>query len=108
MSKYGYGNVGQSVCVCEYVCAGFWTDRWFLSALVVCRNQGSMSVHSMGGENTHTHTHMCAHKASVVGIRIMTGETLAMRARLAAIQSARGCHPIDWSTLSIRLAGSSR
>lgn len=59
--KYEYGNVAQSECLwdCVCVCAGFWTDRWFLSAPVVCRNQGGMSVHSMGGKNTlfFTHTH---------------------------------------------------
>lgn len=39
------------------LCAGFWTDRWILSAPVVCRNQGGTSVHSMGGSNRHTLSH---------------------------------------------------
>ncbi len=54
------------------VCAGFWTDRWFFAAPVVCRNQGGMSVHSMGGKHTHIHTLLLTHMARVVGIRIMT------------------------------------
>lgn len=60
-SKYKYGNAGQSVCV--YLCAGFWTHRWFLSAPVVCTNQ--MSVHCMGGRviylHRHTHTLFLTH-----------------------------------------------
>lgn len=35
MSKYEYGNVGLSVCLC----AGFLTDKWFLSTPVVRTNQ---------------------------------------------------------------------
>lgn len=60
------------VCVCDGVCAGFWTDRWFPSALVVCRNQGGMSVHAMGGKNTHPHKNTLTYKASVGRMRIMT------------------------------------
>lgn len=61
MSKYEYGNVGQSVCLrgCMCVCVlvsgqtgGSSLPRW--SAGI--KGGGGMSVHSMGGTNTHTQT----------------------------------------------------
>lgn len=36
VSRYEYGNLRLSVCLC----AGFLTDRWFLSTPVVQTNQG--------------------------------------------------------------------